>query len=254
VLTSSKFILNNLPANKAPFLNVLKLVGWDGSAWHTLWTADHSLHEGWNVQNFATGSEPLYYKYRYTGTTAGSCRLGEVVFNGLVAVTSTSDSYSCPVNLVVGSSSTNLNAVTYASTHTPTIASISPRYGSVLGNELITITGTNFVSGSTTVTIDDIDCVTQSVTVTQITCLTGPRPGDQPNSSFVVFVAGAGNAATQGNTFHYVQYWSEPSTWGYDLPPQAGEAVQIPVGRTLLVDVDIVPKLSLVLVQGSLIF
>jgi hypothetical protein len=69
-----------------------------------------------------------------------------------------------------------------------------------------------------------------------------------------VFVEGSGLAATQGNTFHYAQYWSEPSTWGYDLPPQEGEAVQIPAGRTLLVDVDVVPKLSFVLVQGSLIF
>jgi hypothetical protein len=61
-------------------------------------------------------------------------------------------------------------------------------------------------------------------------------------------------AATQGNTFRYVSYWSDTSTWGNDAPPQFGEAVVIPKGRTLLVDVDRVPELSFVLVEGSLIF
>ena len=46
----------------------------------------------------------------------------------------------------------------------------------------------------------------------------------------------------------YVQYWSEPSTWGGDAPPAYGEAVEIPKGRSLLVDVDSVPQLSFLLV------
>jgi hypothetical protein len=136
----------------------LKLVGWDGSAWQTVWTADLGIHEGWNVQTFPAGSKPAFYKYRYTGTTAGACRLGEVEFSGMVAVTSTSASYSCPVNLLVDAGSTSLNSVTYSNTNTPTIATITPRYGSVIGNELITIIGTNFVDGSTSVTIDGITC------------------------------------------------------------------------------------------------
>ena len=62
------------------------------------------------------------------------------------------------------------------------------------GNEVITITGDNFVDGATTVTIDKITCVIQSVTATQIKCLTGPRIGDEPNPSFEVFVTGQGLA------------------------------------------------------------
>jgi hypothetical protein len=217
-------LLNDLAANKVPFVSVLKLKGWDGSAWQTIWTADLGIHEGWNVKTFSS-PKPAFYKYRWTGTTAGSCRIGEIVFNGIVAMTSTSSSYNCPASLNIGATSTALSAVTYSATQTPTITAITPRYGNVVGNELVTITGTNFVDGSTHVKIDGITCAVQSVSATQITCLTGSRPGDQPNPSFVVFVDGSGIAATQGNTFHYVQYWSEPSTWGYDLPPQEGEAV-----------------------------
>ena len=47
--------------------------------------------------------------------------------------------------------------------------------------------------------------------------------------------------------------WSDKETWGNDIPPLAGEAVEIPSGQHLLVDVD-VPQLSFVLVYGSLIF
>ena len=43
-------------------------------------------------------------------------------------------------------------------------------------------------------------------------------------------------------------------TWGNDIPPLEGEAVEIPSGQHLLVDVQRVPQLSFVLVYGSLIF
>ena len=43
-------------------------------------------------------------------------------------------------------------------------------------------------------------------------------------------------------------------TWGNDLIPVAGEAVNIPSGRQLLVDVPSTPVLAFVLVEGSLIF
>jgi hypothetical protein len=64
--------------------------------------------------------------------------------------------------------STDLSPVTYAAIVTPTITSISPRYGSVTGSETITINGTNFKNGSTSVTIDGITCTPTTVTTTQI--------------------------------------------------------------------------------------
>jgi hypothetical protein len=155
---------------------------------------------------------------------------------------------------VVGTTSTDLTNVEYSFLTTAYVDSITPRYGKVSGNELITITGGNFVPDKTTVTIDKVPCVIQSMSSTQIQCLTGKRIGDEPNPSFVIFVEDRGLAANKGNTFTYVQYWSEPSTWGNDAPPQYLEAVYIPPGRTLLVDVDSVPELSFVLIEGSLIF
>ena len=103
-------------------------------------------------------------------------------------------------------------------------------------------------------TIDGITCANPTATTTQITCTSGSRPGDEKNPSFVVMVDGNGLAANKGNTFRYVSYWSEPATWGNDAPPQFGEAVQIPAGRSLLVNVDKVPQLSFLVVEGALIF
>ena len=52
----------------------------------------------------------------------------------------------------------------------------------------------------------------------------------------------------------YVSYWSNPDTWGGDYEPQKYEAISIPKGRSLLVDVDTVPQLSFILVEGALLF
>jgi hypothetical protein len=122
-----------------------------------------------------------------------------------VAVTNDSaTSKVCTPKLVINGTTTSLNTVTYTSTKTPVISSIVPRYGKVSGNEVITITGTNFVNGSTFITIDGVSCTPQTITANQITCLTGSRPFDEPNPSFIVRVNGLGIAATQGNTFKYV--------------------------------------------------
>ncbi len=63
-----------------------------------------------------------------------------------------------------------------------------------------------------------------------------------------------GSVATQGLVFRYVNYWSEPSTWGGEFAPIDGDMVHVPKGLHLLVDVDSTPKLSAVVVEGSLIF
>ena len=164
ILDSAKFLINDIPNDKKPFVNTLKLQGWDGTAYKDLYTSDASIHDGWNTLTWETGSKPTYSKYKWTGAYVGACRLGEIVFNGIVAINDSATSTVCPVKLVVGSSTTSLNDVTYTSAKTPTVTSISPRYGKVSGGEVITITGTNFVNGSTSVKFDGITCVTTSVT------------------------------------------------------------------------------------------
>lgn len=93
-----------------------------------------------------------------------------------------------------------------------------------------------------------------STTNTQIVCTTSDKPyvPDMPMSE--VFIPGLGKAATQGLIFKYVSLWSEPATWGGDIPPIEGDSISIPMGQHLLVDVDSTEQLVAVVVMGSLIF
>jgi hypothetical protein len=70
----------------------------------------------------------------------------------------------------------------------------------------------------------------------------------------MIKISGKGYVATQGLIFRYVNYWSEPLTWGGEFAPIEGDMVYIPKGLTLLVDVDSTPKLSAVVVEGGLVF
>ena len=45
-----------------------------------------------------------------------------------------------------------------------------------------------------------------------------------------------GKLALIKQRFTYVLRWSDPRTWGVDLPPVDGDLVYIPEGMTLLVD------------------
>lgn len=54
--------------------------------------------------------------------------------------------------------------------------------------------------------------------------------------------------------FRYVSFWSNPLTWGGDIPPLEGESVSIPKGQHLLFDIDASPMLNAIIVEGSLIF
>jgi hypothetical protein len=86
------------------------------------------------------------------------------------------------------------------------------------------------------------------------TCTVGERL-DSANTGegFKWYVRDYGYAAVVGTSFTYVKKWSDYATWGYDQPPLEGEAVHVPVGSTLLMDVDETPLLSFVLVEGTLI-
>lgn len=77
-----------------------------------------------------------------------------------------------------------LEDVTFTDALTPSLTSISPRYGSVLGGTTVTLTGENFTGASATVTFDNRNCEVQSVTPTQIICITDDKPyvPDQPET------------------------------------------------------------------------
>lgn len=184
--------------------------------------------------------------------------VGEISLRGYEVIDSTASSYSCQASLVInGALQTPLtNSITYQNTLTPLLTSISPRFGSVVGGEVVTFNGAGFSSNIAdyTVQIDGRNCTVQTATTTSFTCLTDKRPGFYPNPKLDIGIAGMGSVATQGLIFRYVNYWSEPLTWGGEFAPIEGDMVYVPKGLNLLVDVDSTPVLSAVVVEGGLIF
>ena len=132
---------------------------------------------------------------------------------------------------------------------------MSTRFGSVLGGESVTFTGTNFHATNTiTVKIDSRDCAVTAQSATSVTCTTADKPYVPDTPQLIINIDGYGNVANMGKTFLYVSKWSDAETWNGDLSPQEGEAVQVPKGQHLLFDLDSSPKLSFLNVEGSLIF
>ena len=149
-----------------------------------------------------------------------------------------------------------MTTVEYNADFTPVLDVITPRYGPEQGESDVVFTGFGF-NGTPTVKIDDLDCTVSSFDSTTITCKTLPKTSDlikPEHPSLVIYIDGMGNVATQGLLYRYVGLWSRTDTWGGDTIPVEGDAVSIPEGRTLLVDVDSTPILSAVIVEGSLIF
>ena len=84
--------------------------------------------------------------------------------------------------------------------------------------------------------------------------MTSDKPYVPGNPTLDIKIGTAGSVATHGRVYRYISRWSDKMTWGNDIPPLEGEAVNIPSGRQLLVDVPSTPLLAYVLVEGSLIF
>ena len=146
--------------------------------------------------------------------------------------------------------------MTFDGTMTPTLKSISPRFGTVTGGTTVTFTGTNFdtVTPGTSVLIDKRVCAVSTVTSTTITCVTDKKPYVPDTPALIINQPGFGNVATADLVFRYVSLFSDPITWGGDSPPQTGESISIPKGQHLLVDIDVSPELNAIVVEGSLIF
>jgi hypothetical protein len=91
-----------------------------------------------------------------------------------------------------------LNNITYDDSLTPLLTAITPRFGSVLGNTTVTLTGNNLVGtvGSTAITFDDRVCTVQTSSATEITCLTDDKPWLPDTPRVSIEVDGLGKAAT----------------------------------------------------------
>lgn len=229
----------------------------DNVTWTTLYTIDSTVHTGWNNWRPAT---PLAASYRYVKfehNSTSSCQLAELEISGvLVASTATTaTTNTVDVHFSDGFHSTTwAGKVTYQASTTPKVTALSPTSASPAGNNPLTITGTGFGTDSSVVQvlIDNIPCIVTSVIDTQIVCTVGARPNLPAQLSFVVSVSGNIASKTVPD-FFYAFRWSDPATWGGDIPPIDGDTVYVPAGMVLLVDQS-TPNLQTIIVEGSIIF
>ena len=140
--------------------------------------------------------------------------------------------------------------VEYRSDKTPSITAISPATISVYGGETVTLTGLNLNIGTAKVVIDGVECVVNAgaTSATSLQCVTGARLTLPSEVYFKVTVGG--NVAVLKENLEYVMAYSDPRTWGTDLPPVAGDLVVIPKGMNLYID-ESTPQLLGIVVNGG---
>ena len=108
--------------------------------------------------------------------TSMSCTVTNLpVGSNTITILSANIGYSVPNNLVTVEGTAN-------------IQSINPTEGSTQGETLITITGNGFIDGDTVVTIDNIECVLESVSLSEVQCYSPPHDA----GSFDLQVTSAG--------------------------------------------------------------
>ncbi|XP_033758550.1 fibrocystin-L-like [Pecten maximus] len=162
---------------------------------------------------------------------------------------------ACDVVVASGSQSATLT-YTYVAGLTAEITSVSPKHGGTAGGTHLTITGTGFgtgLGGIAGVSIGGVACVVQSVTDTEVSCITGERQGSI--GTVVDLRTTTGGKAIQTNAgFNYYDVWSSEHSWGGNGKPVAEDFVVIPEGQTILLD-ETTPVLKMLLIQGgTLIF
>ena len=110
---------------------------------------------------------------------------------------------------------------------TSTITGVNPKRGGTGGGVLLTITGTQFVgdSSNTNITINGVECKFRSISMSVITCITGPSPNTSINADLVITFVNKGQAILLNGTFSYIDVWSSVYSWGGTSLPKAGTLI-----------------------------
>ncbi|CBY18098.1 unnamed protein product [Oikopleura dioica] len=145
----------------------------------------------------------------------------------------------------------------YDNSTTAYINSIQPNKGGTLGGTKITIIGNKFIPGETTVTIDDVSCDIDFISVAVIVCETNAHT--YSTAHLVKVTVPDGNAVfnhPDAAKFWYVDRWSSIFTWGCTEltnctgKPVDGDIAVIPWNQTVLLD-ESTPLLKVLLIQGG---
>ncbi|CAL1525941.1 unnamed protein product, partial [Lymnaea stagnalis] len=180
-----------------------------------------------------------------------ACTEVSVSTSEYICRTSNNPATVCDVTATVeGISKTLSGAYTYDNNMESTVTSVNPARGGTGGGTLLTISGTNFGTSKTdiTVKIANYQCTVQTVSNNQITCKTIPAKSAVAN---VEVERNKWGLAKQVNAkFEYIDLWSNRYTWGGGPPPLEGDFVVIPAGKTILLDTN-TPVLKMLLIQGG---
>jgi len=254
LLGQVKFFLNGVVLSN--YDGQLVFQGDNGQGWEDIFTTDGNVHEGWNYKMFEDIARPAFRRYRFNGKVAGSCDIREIKFSGVKAIQDNSQTRSCPLEMVIdGQMQTLQQQVTYSGSLTPSLDSITPRFGPVTGGTSVTFTGKQFSANQQdyTIKIDGFVCAVTAASSTSVTCTTAKRPGLH-DTTLEITIAGRGLVSNQHHVFKYVSVWSDLTTWGNEYAPVDGESIWVPKGMNLYVDIDTSPMLNALIVEGSLIF
>jgi hypothetical protein len=208
----------------------------DNTTWTTIATVDQTVHAGWN--SFMISDTNIYRYVRFSHTNQSKCNIAELELSGIIMSTVTvSSTVSFPSDVKFDDGLTQqtfTGVLEYREDNTPIVTSVSPDKGDVFGGYDISLTGVYFNVGTPVVKVDNIDCAVKTSTATQIVCTVGSRLQLPKENSFSVSIGGI--PAILRAKFRYVMRWSDPRTWGTDLPPINDDLVYVPQGMHLLVD------------------
>ena len=235
-----------------------------------------NVHQGWNYLNLDHEVQMpwRYFRFRGRSSTAALTQLQVYGFN-------VSSSNQCAVTIhstkplthpslgpmetdhsIIYTNASGSPDFTYSVDNTGTVTGIEPKFGSSLGGETVTITGTGLPNtvGNTSVEINGVDCqVTAAASAgTSVQCVTAARGGYSDMRPVSLDVrdhrAGRGFAISNSSVrFRYLDRWSQRNTWLNDEPPGDGDTVVVPEDQTLLLDVQ-PPRLFALIVHGMMVF
>lgn len=229
----------------------------------TIHTLDEKIHVGWN-SHFVDVSQVAVQYVRLSHTMKSACQLAEFqvwgsIYSNVGAIASLA---SFPTDVTFDDSTVTPATVwpvklTFESASTPVVDTVAnaagKSNGDVYGGYDITLTGTFPAGTDYEITIDGIDCpVSGSPTTTSIVCTVGQRLALPESNYFLVVVDN--KKAVLKEEFIYVMRWSDPRTWGLDVPPVDDDYVFVPKGMTLYVDQSTPKLLGITCEDSHIIF
>lgn len=166
--------------------------------------------------NFLTGAT-----VSIGGSACGTVVIGSSTSLTCVTPARAAGSYTVSVTNVDNQLGSRVNGFTYQGA--PTVTNISPAVGASAGNTLVTISGTNFLSGAT-VSVGGVSCT--SVTVTSATSLTC-RTGAHAAGAGVVAITNPDTQSGSGSSYLYQDAPAITSVTPATSPVAGNQAITI---------------------------